>query len=273
MAYEITFQDTVEIQKLFSHHNWRVDTTNKSSLYNRYLHTYARLESDERELFISLSYQFKVITLNDYQELLANVISCVIKKYLGKKQTLFIYPIKKCSHKDCIKSSDLVSYLCKSTSLKYNDSISKKKIILLGSTEQVKEKIQQISNNALLIVDDFIGSGKYTSDVIRELALIGIPKDRIIATTLYITQAGIKKLRQEQCQLEYGEIIESFISELSAADKEVLSRIEEKMGVEDGFSFGYGHSGILVSLIRTPNNTAPIFWMPFGRYSAPPFPR
>ena len=273
MAYEITLQDIVKIQQLFAHQKWEIDESNKSSLYNRYIHTYKQLDTEEREIFISLSYHYEIVTLVQYQEILIRVLSNVVKKYLGKKQTLYIYPIKKRTHKDQIKSSDLVTYLCNSTQLKYSDAISKKKIVLLGSMKQIENKRKQIGNNVLIIIDDFIGTGKYASEVINELVRIGITKEQIIAVTLYITKSGLDKFNQEQYCLEYGEVVESYIEKLSVTEKKILARIEKKMGIEADFSFGYGHSGTLISLIRTPNNTFPIFWESFGRFPSPPFPR
>lgn len=273
MAYEIMLQDVVKIQQLFTHQKWEIDESNESSLYNRYIHTYKRLDIDERDLFINLSYHFEIVTLVQYQEILIKVLSNVVKKYLGKKQTLYIYPIKKRTHKDQIKSSDLVTYLCNSTQLKYSDVISKKKIVLLGSMKQIENKRKQIGNNALIIIDDFIGTGKYASEVINELVRIGITKEQIITATLYITKSGLEKFNKEQYCLECGEVVESYIEKLSVTEKKILARIEKKMGVESDFSFGYGHSGTLISLIRTPNNTFPIFWEGFGGSSSPPFPR
>lgn len=273
MASELTLQDTVKIQKLFTHQKWNIDEANKSSLYNRYIHTYKQLEPDERELFINLSYQFEIIPFDYYPKILGKVLSNVFQKYMGKKQTIYIYPIKKGAHKDFIKSSDLVTYLCNSTQLKYTDALSKKKIVLLGSIKQIKSQKNRIINSSLLIVDDFIGSGKYTSDVISELILLGIPKDQIIVATLFITQAGIKRLHQKEYHLEYGEVVKSCIETLTASQKKVLDGIEKKMGVNQDFSFGFGCSGTLISLIRTPNNTLPIFWMPSGQFDSPPFPR
>lgn len=273
MANALSYQDIVAIQNLFDHQKWEIDESNSASLYNRYIHICKRLENDERELFISLSYQYKIITLNHYQELLASILSNIVRKHLGKKQTIYVYPIKKATDKDHIKSSDLVTYLCKSTKLKYSDAIESKKIITLGSMEQIAAKKKQIGNSLLLIIDDFIGSGRYASEVVEEISRLGIPKEHLIVVTLYITKAGIKKLRQKQCRLEYGDIVESVLERLTETEKKIIARIEKKIGVDENNAFGYGQSATLISLIRTPNNTLPMFWLSSGRVSSPPFPR
>ena len=63
MALELSLQDMVSIQQLFTRQKWEIDESNKYSLYNRFIHTYRRLNDDERSLLISLSYHFKIVTL------------------------------------------------------------------------------------------------------------------------------------------------------------------------------------------------------------------
>lgn len=273
MALELSLQDMVSIQQLFTRQKWDIDENNKYSLYNRFIHTYRRLTDVERSLLISLSYHFKIVTLDQYQKQLVDVLSRIVQKYLGKKQTIYVYPIKKKSHAEHIKSADVVTYLCNATQMKYTDVLSNKNVILFGSMGQVEAKKPQIQKNVLIIVDDFIGSGKYTTEVVKELISLGLSPEQIVIASLYITQAGIEKLRNTQCLLEYGEIIEAYIEKLTPPEKATLAEIEKKMCVDPEFQFGFGHSGTLVSLIRTPNNTLPIFWMPVGRKPAPPFPR
>ena len=222
---------------------------------------------------IICKHHFKIVTLDQYQKQLVDVLSRIVQKYLGKKQTIYVYPIKKKSHAEHIKSADVVTYLCNATQMKYTDVFSNKNVILLGALGQVEAKKTQIQKNVLIIVDDFIGSGKYATEVVKELTSLGLSPEQIVIASLYITQAGIEKLRNTQCLLEYGEIIEAYIEKLTPPEKATLAEIEKKMCVDPEFQFGYGHSGTLVSLIRTPNNTLPIFWMPVGRKPAPPFPR
>lgn len=273
MTADLTLQDTVDIYRLFEHKEWPIDETNKSSLFRRFVRTYQKLEAEERSLFISLSYHYEMIPLSRYQTLLTSVMSNVVKNHLGQKQTIFVYPIKKKEHNGHVKSADLVTYLCNGTHVKYIDELSKKEFVCLGSMDRVEEKKRSIMKNKLVIVDDFIGSGDYATDVVNEITALGIPMEQIVVAALYITQNSVERLGKLSCGLEYGEVIESYIGKLTASEKEILTRIEQKIGVDENFTFGYGHSGALISLIRTPNNTLPIFWKSNGRASTPPFPR
>lgn len=273
MAADLTFQDSIAISQLFEYKGWLIDEKNKSSLFNRFLRTYRKMENEERKLFINLSYRYEVISLNQYQLLLTRVLSKMVKNHLGQRQTVYVYPIKKKEHQDCVKSADLVTYLCNGTNVRYVDELSKKDFICLGSMNRVEEKLQNIAKSKLVIIDDFIGSGTYATDVVNEIEALGIPAEQIVIVALFITPTALDKLKKLQCSVEYGEIVEPCISELTPSEKEILTQMEQKMGVNSEFSFGYCQSGALISLIRTPNNTLPIFWHSNGRASAPPFPR
>lgn len=273
MTAEVTLQELTDIYQLFQHKHWPIDEKNKSSLFKRFCRTYEKFEPDERKLFINLSYQYEIVSLSQYQELLTQVLSNVVKKYLGQKQTIYVYPIKKREHGGFVKSSDLVTYLCNGTCMQYSDVLSKKKFMCLGSMKRIEEKKTNIVKTKLFIVDDFIGSGNYATDVVKEIEALGIPAKQIVIVTLFTTQDALKRLQQLNCGIEYGEIIEPCINRLTVSEKEILFQMEQRLGVSDQFHFGYCQSGTLISLIRTPNNTLPIFWQSNGRASAPPFPR
>lgn len=273
MATELTMQDLSDIFQLFNHKGWLIDEKNKSSLYNRFRRTYEKFDTEERKLLINLSYQYEMVPLSQYQTLLTKVLSNTVKNHLGQKQTIYVYPIKKKVHNDYVKSADVVTYLCNGTNIRYIDELSKKEFVCLGSLERVKEKKPNILKSKLVIVDDFIGSGNYATDVVNEIITLDIPVEQIVIVTLYITQNALDRVQNLSCGVEYGEVIESCISKLTASEKEILARMEQAIGVDAEFSFGYSHSGALISLIRTPNNTLPVFWKTNGRAYTPPFPR
>ena len=52
-----------------------------------------------------------------------------------------------------------------------------------------------------------------------------------------------------------------------------MKRIEHELGVSEEYEFGYGKSEGLVTLIRTPNNTFPVFWYEPSSDNLAPFVR
>ena len=75
------------------------------------------------------------------------------------------------------------------------------------------------------------------------------------------------------CRIEYIEQAQNILSSISPQEKELLTQIEDTLGVEEEFRLGFGGSANLITLIRTPNNSLPLFWLDKGRSHTAPFPR
>ena len=271
---DIPLYDIVKIGDVFKKQGWPIDENNKSSLYHRFLRTYMQLDKAERELFIKLSSVYKWVSLSEYQKLVIPLMERTVQKHYGQKaQDIWIYPIKKNEHSGTIKSSDLVAYLCKAVEFQYSDVLYKKKFHILGSLDIVQEKKNKFKDRPLLIIDDFIGSGKYVSDVIDELSKHGISKSNVVVCSLFVSEKGLKQVLDNGCRIEYIEQTQNIVNGLSKQEKDLLAQIEEAIGVEEDFRFGFGGSANLITLIRTPNNSLPLFWLDKGRSHTAPFPR
>ena len=168
---------------------------------------------------------------------------------------------------------ETVAYLCKAVQLQHSDILYKRKFHVLGSFDLVQEKKQKFKDRPLLILDDFIGSGKYVSDVIDELSQNGIPSSSIVVCSLFVSENGLKQVSNTGCRIEYIEQAQNILSSISPQEKELLTQIEDTLGVEEEFRLGFGGSANLITLIRTPNNSLPLFWLDKGRSHTAPFPR
>lgn len=268
------FFDILKINDVFKTQGWPIDEKNKSSLYHRFLQTYRQLNSAEQELFIKLSSMYRWVSLSEYQELIVRLMEQTIQRHYGKKaQDVWIYPIKKKEHFETIKSADLVAYLCKAVQFQYSDILYKRKFHVLGSLNIVQEKKDKFKDRPLLILDDFIGSGKYVSDVIEELSKHGISKENIVVCSLFVSENGLKQVLDSECHIEYIEQTQNMARGLSQQEKDLLEKIEDALNVEEQFRFGFGGSANLITLLRTPNNSLPLFWLDRGRSHTAPFPR
>lgn len=268
----LSLYDNKDIFDLFTEKNWDIDDKNKSSLIYRFIKFYGTLNEDEKKLFLKLSRQFKLVPLSSYQDSLISLIENIYINYFSKKQTVYIYPMKKKIDERKLKSSDMITYLTQGKFMKYLDALSKKNIIIINGYEELSSKSNQIikQNHSIIILDDFIGSGKYAYDVIEEVSSLKIPSNNIIIGTLYITNQGFKKLSDKKLNISFVEKISSCTDSLTNKEKNILQNIETSLNIDDEFKFGYGESACLISLIRTPNNTLPMFW---SNKKNSPFPR
>lgn len=256
--YELTFSDDLIINDIFQSKGWLVDKTNKSSLYNRFRSRCKELNDEERDLFYKLTLEFRWVSLDEYMQLLSNLLSIAVTKHINPgNQHIYVYPIKKEEDHDLVKSSDVISYFCKSTHIKFIDALSKKTFKVITTQTQL---INKTNDKPFLILDDYIGSGKYAISVAEELIKKGVKKSNIIICTLFISENGARALEDNNYIFEYVEKAKSALTKLSPKEIKLLDEIENMLKIDKEYSRGYEQSANLISLIRTPNNTLPLFW-------------
>lgn len=271
--YELSYSDELKINDIFENRCWPIDNINKSSLFNRFRARCQELNDEERALFYKLSLEFRWVSLEEYIRLLSELLTKVVTNHIDSAQHIYVYPIKKEVDHDKIKSADVVSYLCKATHIKHIDKLSKKTFKVITTYAELVKK-HKTENRPFIILDDYIGSGQYALSVAKELIEKGIPKSNIIICTLFISENGVKSLEDSKYTFEYIEKVENVLNKLTSKEINLLNQIETMLNVDKNFSFGYNKSANLISLIRTPNNTLPVFWSKNSRFVADaPFER
>ena len=133
------------------------------------------------------------------------------------------------------------------------------------------------NQHILCLIDDFIGSGQTAVDAyayIHELS--GICKDSVAILSLVAMQEGIDRLFNEKYTIHSAITRCKGISGTVDSDQKyaIMKIIEDRIHVSDDYRLGYMQSESLVKMIRTPNNTFPVYWM-VGKNTNPnaPFPR
>lgn len=274
----------LEYQKIFSlfkEKKWNIDKENKYSLYNRFLTTYSSLEEDEKKLFLELSYNFTVVNLDDYLKQLCELLEKMMSSsnYLYKNEKdIYVMPLIPKKDDKKIKSSTIMTYLFSSKNLAYLDCLAEKNFILIDNYEQLSKKSKNIisKNKPLILADDFIGSGNQALESVNDVLDQGISKNQISIVTPYAHEMGVKKIQENGIEMFCENIINKGVSHNSKNKKylELMKVIEERMKIDSRNNLGYMESEALISLIRTPNNTFPIFWYKGARRkNFAPFPR
>lgn len=270
-----------QVNELFKIKKWDISEENKYSLYNRFIRTLEMFENnDQRKIFLRLSENFEYIDFNEYKNKLVNLLEKAVKGMCDtanlkkSERNIYIMPLKTNEDRDKIKSADCISYLCKSTNIFYSDILYPKEFKILGSIEMVKQNLKTLKDKKILLIDDFVGTATYASKVIDELMNIKeIDRENIIVLAIYMHKKGYDKLKNKNIKTIYLELLDDKnIKELNKSELNVILNIENIINVGKELSLGYDKSGCLISLIRTPNNTLPIFWMDKCTGNAP-FPR
>lgn len=264
---ELSAIELNKIINLFDEKGWEIDESNKSSLYKRYINRYTSLKTkEEKEFFLSISKEYKLVDLNEYNQLLINILNTIFKK--TERKDLLIFPLLPKRDISKIKSSTFMCYLFNHVSINYYDNLSKKSFTIVDNYKMLNIKFKE--GKYLLLVDDYIGSGDQCTnaldDIIKEIDIEKANHIYIIA--LYINEKGIKRVTNkiknyDNVSLYYGVKTEFVLDE--------SEHILESIGIveKDQKYLGYKDCGDLITLIRTPNNTIPLF----RHKKSAPFPR
>lgn len=278
------------LNNLFWDKQWKIEdrSENPQSLFNKFSEMLANFNLEEQKLILKITKRhFLKINLSDYLSIIQYLLNSLEVKNkeiddVNKKiKNIFVAPLTNKNDINKIKSSSLVSYLFKSVELSYNQSPFR--ITVIDCIKSIKDKKRIINENnqaVLLIVDDFIGSGESAKSCINYIEENhNIKKEKIIITSLAAQTKGIELIEDMGYRtLVHHEINKGITDNYSGITKDrylkIMEGIEKRLNVNQKNRFGFNQSEAMISLIRTPNNTFPVYWFDksYHPYKAP-FPR
>jgi hypothetical protein len=220
------------------------------------------LDEDQFKLLISLLYQYDTIfnyTPHVYK--LNLLINDLYKQY----SRIFISPLViKINNRP--KSGHRVSYDLQSY---FNDREYPN--LSFVDTPFSKRITPKDKSTALIMVDDYIGTGKSVENVYLEDP-VHLENFTLIACCFYINEIGMQKLQELRIISRFNIRKGMAISDgLAIGDADVATAlrlyeaIESNLDIKAGYKRGYGQTEALVTLLKTPDNTLPIFWSTRGK--------
>lgn len=226
-------------------------------------------QEDEQKHALVLLQNLTVYTSNEIEEIFHNGITQILTS-TEKKEKLIINPIGEFG-----KSGSMMAYLVQKTNAFRK---GKNKIILTNNIESIDKKN---SNQTLLLIDDFVGSGetiekdflkkiKPHASLFKHISFMGaagidqgISKIKPLFKDIYIPKTNIfKKAFSSDASYfgyrkhsEYRELAYKYGARLTGS-RELKSG---KLKFEN--ALGYGNSqGLVAFFYGCPNNSLPIFW-------------
>lgn len=262
---QVSMKRLEQLRTLFAQKKWPVDEDIELSVFERFYKTLSILNDNEQGFLLDLSYRFVHIPQSEYLTYMLTPLS-QLRQDEGNRTLLFVT----CTPKEDvgkIKSSAMVLYQLKGTTLRHHIDISPKRVV---------ENILRLAdysitdNTTIVLVDDFVGTGETAInavDFVRELQPSLKDNSKIIVLCIVALHEGIKKLAKigvkTYCSLERRkEISEEIIDRERDAAKKMMVDIESHLTkLKEEFRFGYNDSEALVCMERCPNNTFPIYWL------------
>lgn len=293
MSPHISPSILLKISNLFSEKKWSVaaGTEKHPSLFDKYCSRLKLFEAHHQELVIDLTHYFKIIALKDYLESFYESL-ILLGQIFDEKEKIFVYPLidpiirldekdiaKKKITKGKTKSASFLHYMIETDDYMWLSN----KLIVDTSLERLEKRFDN-RDSCLVLIDDYVGSGKTAGDVckvyLHETKLEETFKpENIKVVSIAAQEGGVKYLKKELDIDVVSNIImtrgisDFYTGEVLERKKAHMAEIEATLKVSEDYNFGYERTEALISFMnKTPNNTFPVYWHETSKKIAP-FPR
>lgn len=271
-AEKFPIKNLIRLHKIFEVKKWEQPYDNEKNgdhdcLFNKYQRTLMKMNPHEQSLFLNLTDNFLKIQLCEYQERFFEVIKRIFADYPD-----FHFYFFKCATKETenqTKSSSVLLYQLKSPEIRSIKTVATT-VSVIDHVSDIAE--QHFKENAVfVIVDDFVGSGKSAKDAIDYIkhSLKYLTGNEIfIVAAIVMMRDGYKTLKTLDYKPYYDIKLKRGISDrFKGKGRKValitMDSIESKIPkLQKEYHHGFRQSEALVCMIRCPNNTFPVYWLP-----------
>ncbi len=223
----------------------------------------SRLSDDQFSLFANMLLRFKKIQFESYLYLLKKA-ALQIPNPIVSVSRFSVAPIV--APKDVGKSKSGIMLI-----YPFQHSIWPSMSNFRGNNINARTEASRVGGSTTesqftIFIDDFIGTGKTALEFIENYRITREGyNEKIVICCIAAMKSGIKKLKELGIEIYYSILAETAIKDFTSySDKDkvyrILDSIESRLIISDDYKRGYMESEALISLIRTPNNTLPMFW-------------
>jgi hypothetical protein len=253
------------LKKLFTDQKWVVDGDNEDPVFDSFCEMLSFLNGEQQECILELTKKFLKIDFSKYHYHLRRALHNIPKQTLENLNKVFVLPLLTKEDFGKPKSSQFLVYILRGWEIKAKDILHVNSVQVLEKREWLKP-ILTSNDWKLILADDFIGTGETAETAINELIRdTGIDKNKIIVLSLVSQHIGYQRLALQGITVVCSElrtrgITDDYIDPVRQEYLNVMKSIEDMLGLKPEFRYGYKGSEALVTFIRTPNNTFPIYW-------------
>ena len=274
----------ISIMNVFKANGWDIPENDpfKSKRFNRFCDRLSTLKREEQLLVIELTKRFLVVSSSEYLQLMKKMLDDIYdagENAFSSITELYILPLIAPKDKHKTKSSKAVWYFFQEEIIRDCLLFDGKNLHYCDIEEEPKNKALR-DHESIILLDDYIGSGDTAIEAIQSVIkkYDEAPK-HIFVLSIVAQEAGIRRI--ESCtrakvfayyQLKRG-ISDYYTGEVLDSNISTMRRLERNLKVGKDYRLGYKKSEALVSMVKTPNNTFPVFWKTNDEFGTAPFPR
>ena len=269
MSSKLSISKLDILGEVFQKHHWPIDNDKQKSYFNKYVRMLESMSEDEQNMMLELTDNFLHIKQCEYFTILSEVVRRVIANNPSVTQYFVLPALAKDDVERLDKSSIHMLYLFKGEELE--DAIDNSDIHFQVVKDKNKLSARGIRDNEkILIVDDFIGSGKTIEESfeVHNIKDGGFKIEDVIVLSLVVHEKGLAHLKDMGIhQIFYSILINRGISDKYMGEKrdeyvKLMNQIEARIPkLDEENRFGYCQCEALLHMHRVPNNTFPIYWL------------
>ncbi|MFC0343763.1 phosphoribosyltransferase-like protein [Epilithonimonas hispanica] len=254
----------LKFQSIFEEKSWSLIDGYDEKL-DRFGLLIDNLAEEEINLLLELTHLYEWMSYNDYHNNLRSLLKQVLVKSLPNKSRLLIFPIIKPTDESEVKSGHVVMKMMESIKPSINGFKGIEIKLLKEFRDLRPERLEMSDNDFLILVDDYIGSGKTLNKTLLELNKNPTVGSKFAIVSMVIQDQAKLLLEENNISHYYSVLLKKGISDNNNSPHlekklELMRTIENKIPKVSRYRLGYEKSEALITLMRTPNNTFPIFW-------------
>lgn len=282
MPSNLDLNDVRKLHNLFTSKNW-FKNENQEEVHKRFVDLLDNLSDEQRMLIHEIVQNYSWIPGNEYFEKFNALLNRFDDLVLAKCTKIYLFRIVTPIDEPKTKSSDHCVYIVKAL-LTTNSKYFNKKIQVIDTFAELDKLLFKNDGSELVfLIDDFIGSG----DTFEECWLRAKSNSTLKNSFTFVFALIIQSAAFDFIYNNYGfstihhelkiKGISDYYNDPEKADKlRIMEEIEKIIKPNLGYEFGWRKSEALVTMIRTPDNTFPVFWQRYkvrGTEFIPPFLR
>ncbi len=267
------------IKSIFENLKWNTTIKNihNEVIFDKFCEMLLLLDNNQQDLILQLTEDFfHCNSIIEYYPILVEALSKVPVEIRARATKVFVIPLIAREDIGKAKSSIEMLYSCA------YEVIPK----ILGWNIQAKpyadpsllKANESDRENALVIlIDDFIGSGEtarraynfYQNELKKD-------NDIPIVVALLGQERALQELRDQGLEIIVAHTRKRGISDSEKINdienaKDMMKAIEDRLNIVPFYRFGFMSSEALIALVKTPDNTFPVFWFN-GNVDGQPWP-
>lgn len=269
-----------QLYHLFQEKQWEIEEIGEFSTFDRFCSRLSELEDDsERDFILELTEQFLWVRSSMYEKYLIETMKKLFDSDAwkpDKKKNIYICALTAESDFGKLKSNTFMLYMCQSILLRAFSEFHEQQVRICETPEVLKQHKDNIG--ALILIDDYIGSGETALGCLKYLEFLKDDWGKLYVLSLVAQEEGVENILKEKVPVYTAILRKKGITDVyepEDAEKklEQMQKIGRELGVKKELQLGYVQTESLVAMIKTPNNTFPIYWYEGKKKPYAPFPR